>query len=130
VLLFCLAFFPTPDPQPLRRLCIHSLDPMVRADLCLRQPDIFPVFRHLDAQFLLVGVMHGKCRRTNERLDGLGVMKIEDLRYTRTEQGRLCGSCWRSLCIICRSRLFASVWPLQFLQKQGVGESLTGNQAL
>ena len=77
-----------------------------------------------------IGVMHGKCRRTNERLGGLVMMKIEDLRHRRTEQGRLCGSCWRSLCIICRSRLFASVWPLQFLQKRGAGESLTGNQAL
>jgi len=57
-------------------------------------------------------------------------MKIEDLRHQRAEQGRLYGSCWRSLCIICRLRLFASVWPLQFLQKQGVGESLAGNQAL
>ncbi len=27
-------------------------------------------------------------------------------------------------------RLFASIWLLQFLQKRGVGESLTGNQAL
>jgi len=46
--------------------------------------------------------MHGKCRGTNERLDGLVAMKIEGLRHRRTEQGRLCGSCWRSLCIICR----------------------------
>lgn len=56
-------------------------------------------------------------------------MKIEDLRHRCTEQGRLCGNCWKSLCIICRSMLFASVWPLQFLQKRGVVESLTDNQA-
>lgn len=57
-------------------------------------------------------------------------MKIVDLRYKRTEQGRLRGSCGRSLCIICRSMRLASVWPLQFLQKRGVVESLTDNQAL
>ena len=57
-------------------------------------------------------------------------MKIEDLRPWSTEQGRWYGSCWNSLCIICRSMLFASVWSLQFLQKRGVIESLKENQAL
>jgi hypothetical protein len=57
-------------------------------------------------------------------------MKIEDLRLWYTAEGRWCGSCWKSHCIICRSMLFAGAWPLQFLQKRDVVESLTENQAL
>jgi hypothetical protein len=49
-------------------------------------------------------------------------MKFEDLRHHRAEQGGLCESFWRALCIICRSRLFASAWHLQFLQERGVDE--------
>jgi len=77
-----------------------------------------------------IGLLHGQCLTTNERLDGLVVMKIEDLWHQCAEQGRLYGSGWRSLCIICRSRLFASVWHLQFLQKRGVVERMTSDQAL
>jgi len=57
-------------------------------------------------------------------------MKFEDLRHHRAEQGGLCESFWRALCIICRSRLFASVWPLQCLQKRGVIERLASDQAV
>jgi hypothetical protein len=54
----------------------------------------------------------------------------EDLRFRHTEHGRCCGICWGYLCIICRSMPIARVQSLQFLQKRGVVESLTGNHTL
>ena len=78
----------------------------------------------------LMGVLHGRCRIVLKRLGWLVVMKIEDLRYQRAAQGRWCERCWKFLCIICRSRRFASLCPTQFLQKRGVVENLAGNQVL
>jgi hypothetical protein len=50
----------------------------------------------------------------------------EGLRSRHAEQGRLCSICWRSFCIICRSMPFVRLESLQFLQKGGAIDSLTG----